>query len=180
MGAVIVTNQLPRDAWEDAVVGYGGPALGSMGAGVVAIGAHMTDSQLLYALAEFGFMINLFNLLPIGSMDGGRIAGAISPYAGVVGVGMGGALAYTGAVANPIFYLVLISGAYETFMRLYDKSRLPPNYYNIPFHKRAAMTAGYFGLIVVLVAAFDSNQRYRKNPEVLRRERELEKTFDMR
>ena len=68
MGAAIVTKQMPRDAWEDAVVGYGGPALGSLGAGAVAVAAHMTDSQLLYALADFGFMINLFNLLPIGSM----------------------------------------------------------------------------------------------------------------
>ena len=180
MGAVIVTKELPRDAWEDAVVAYGGPALGSLGAGVVAIGAHMTDSQLLYALADFGFMINLFNLLPLGSMDGGRITGAISPYAGIAGVGMGGALAYTGAIANPIFYLVLLSGTYETFMRFYDSSRLPPNYYNIPFQKRAAMTVGYFGLIAALAAAMDANKRYRKPPELLMREREIEKTFDMR
>jgi len=67
-GAAVVMNRGPRDAWEDAVVGYGGPALGSLGAGVFAIGAHMTESQLLYALADFGFMINLFNLLPIGMM----------------------------------------------------------------------------------------------------------------
>lgn len=59
MGAAIVMNRMPRDAWEDAVVGYGGPALGSVGAGVCAVGAHMTDSQLLFALADFGFMINL-------------------------------------------------------------------------------------------------------------------------
>ena len=50
MGAVIATKQQPRDAWEDAVIGYGGPALGSLGAGAVAVGAHMTDSQLLYAV----------------------------------------------------------------------------------------------------------------------------------
>ncbi|KAL7562652.1 hypothetical protein ACA910_006344 [Epithemia clementina (nom. ined.)] len=180
MGAVIVTKQLPRDAWEDAVIAYGGPALGSLGAGVVAIGAHMTQSQLLYALADFGFMINLFNLLPLGSLDGGRIAGAISPYAGVVGLGIGGTLAYTGAVANPIFYIVLFSGAYETFMRFYDTSRLPPNYYKISFPKRAGITLGYFGLIVALIAAMDQNRRYRKPPEVLMREREVEKTFDMR
>ena len=61
-------NRMPRDAWEDAVIGYAGPALGSLGAGAVAVGAHMTDSQLLYALADFGFMVNLFNLLPIGMM----------------------------------------------------------------------------------------------------------------
>lgn len=180
MGAVIVTKELPRDAWEDAVIAYGGPALGSLGAGAVAMGAHMTGSQLLYALADFGFMINLFNLLPIGSMDGGRIVGAISPYAGVVGVGIGGSLAYTGTITNPIFYLVLIAGGYETFMRFYDKTRLPPNYYNVSVAKRALMTTGYFGLIVALVAALDNNQRYRKPPEVLMREREVEKTSGRR
>lgn len=36
-------------------------------------------------------MVNLFNLLPIGSLDGGRISGAISPYVGVAGLGLGGA-----------------------------------------------------------------------------------------
>jgi Zn-dependent protease len=113
MGAVIVTKQMPRDAWEDAIIAAGGPVLGSLGAGVVAIGAAATDSQLLYALADFGFMINLFNLMPIGSMDGGRIAGALSPYASVAGVGMGGVLAYHGMVQNPLFYLILLVGGYD-------------------------------------------------------------------
>lgn len=49
MGAVIAMNQQPRDAWEDALVAFGGPVLGSAGAlGVMAVG-HMTDSQLMYA-----------------------------------------------------------------------------------------------------------------------------------
>jgi len=180
MGAVIVSKQLPRDAWEDAVVGYGGPALGSLGAGAVAVAAHATDSQLLYALSDFGFMINLFNLLPIGSMDGGRITGAISPYVGVAGLGLGSYIAYSGVISNPIFYLVLMAGGYETFMRFYDPaSHIPPGYYNVTMAQRATMTVGYFGLIVALVAAMDANNRYRKPPEVLMKEQQ-EKSWDMR
>jgi Zn-dependent protease len=110
MGAVIAMNKRPRDAWEDALVAFGGPVLGSAGAAAVAVGAHVTDSQLLFALADFGFMINLFNMLPIGSMDGGRIAGALSPYAGVAGLGIGGLLAYSGEIHNPLFYLILLAG----------------------------------------------------------------------
>lgn len=68
MGAVIAMRNHPRDAWEDALVAAGGPVAGSIGAGAVALAATMTDSQLLFALADFGFMVNLFNLLPIGSM----------------------------------------------------------------------------------------------------------------
>ena len=54
------------------------------------------DPQLCYALADFGYMINLFNLLPIGSMDGGRIAGSIHPGIGAVGVVGACGLIYTG------------------------------------------------------------------------------------
>jgi len=179
VGAVIAMNKRPRDAWEDALVAFGGPVLGSAGAGAVAIGAHMADSQLLYALADFGFMINLFNLLPIGSLDGGRIGGALSPYAGVAGLGIGGLLAYSGQIHNPIFYLILLMGGYETFMRFYDPlAYTPPHYYNITKTQRAAITAGYFGLIMALIVAMDANSRYRKPPEVLMGE-QREKSWDM-
>jgi Zn-dependent protease len=64
MGAMTFMNRRPRR-----------PVLGSIGAGAVAVGAHMTDAQLLFALADFGFMINLLTMLPLGSMDGGLLAG---------------------------------------------------------------------------------------------------------
>jgi Zn-dependent protease len=181
VGAMVAMNRRPRDAWEDALVAFGGPVMGSAGAAVVAVGAHATDSQLMFALADFGFMINMFNLLPIGSMDGGRITGALSPYAGVAGIGMGGALAYSGAVQNPIFYLILLAGGYETFQRFYNPGLLPPNYYNISGPKRALITGGYFGLLAALMAAMAANKHYQKPPEVLIREREeMEKSWDLR
>jgi Zn-dependent protease len=54
------------------MVAFGGPVAGTVAAGVVGVVGVMTGSQLLIALADFGYMINLFNLLPIGSMDGGE------------------------------------------------------------------------------------------------------------
>lgn len=68
VGATIAMKRMPEDAWEDALVAFGGPALGSVGALACSMGAYAMDSQLLYALADFGYMINLFNLLPIGMM----------------------------------------------------------------------------------------------------------------
>lgn len=180
MGAVIATKELPRDAWEDALIAFGGPVLGSLGAGAVGLAGHATDSQLLIALADFGLMINLFNLLPLGSMDGGRIAGALSPYMSVAGVGMGTGLAYTGAIHNPIFYLILLSGGYQSFQRFYNPGAMPPNYYAISSVQRATLGLGYIGLISGLALAMDLNGRYKKSPEVLQREREFEKTWDMR
>jgi len=75
MGAVISMKDHPKNAWQDAMIAFGGPVMGSAGAAALAVTGSMTDSQLCFALADFGYMVNLFNLLPIGQMDGGRIGG---------------------------------------------------------------------------------------------------------
>ena len=103
MGAAVAMKNAPKDAMQDAVIAFGGPALGTVGAMGVAAAAQMNDSQLLYALADFGYMVNLINMIPLGQLDGGKIAGACSPYAGVAGLGIGGGLLYTGIIGNPIF-----------------------------------------------------------------------------
>ena len=180
MGAMISMNRRPRDAWEDALVAFGGPVLGSVGAGAVALAGHATGSQLLFALADFGFMVNLFNMMPLGSMDGGRIAGALSPWAHVAGLGIGGTLAVTGGIHNPIFYLILLAGGWETYQRFFNPGSIPPNYYRITPMQRAAIGMGYVGLVGGLALAMDVNERFKKPPEVLIREREMEKHWDMR
>lgn len=175
VGASIMMKRAPQDAYEEALIAFGGPVMGSAGALGVAMGASMSDSQLLYALADFGYMINLFNLLPIGMMDGGRICGALSPYAGVFGLGLGGFLAYEGYVTNPIFYLILLAGGYETFMKFYRPEHVPLNYYRITPAQRMAIGGGYFGLVGAIMAAMAWNARSKKSPEQLQRDRQKEK-----
>jgi len=171
MGAAVAMRKRPKDAYEEALVAFGGPVLGSIGALGAAGAAHAMDSPLLFALADFGFMINMFNLIPLGSMDGGRICGAVSPYAGIVGLGLGGTMAYQGMISNPIFYLIFLAGGYETFMRLYDPlGHAPPNYYRITSGQRAAITGGYFGLVGALFAAMAWNRQYMMTPEQLQRQ----------
>ena len=179
MGAVIATKEAPRDAWQDAMIGIAGPALGTAGAFGVAVGAHVTESQLLYALADFGFMINLFNMLPLGSMDGGRIAGALSPWAGVVGLAGGATLISTVGIYNPIFYLIMLSGGWTTFQRFYDPlGHQPPNFYNISTTKKVILGTSYFGLIGTLLTGMAINQVNKKSPEEVKRYQELH--FDER
>ena len=57
------------------MIAFGGPVVGGVTAIALSVAGLALDSQLLFALAQWGYMINLFNLAPIGSMDGGRIAG---------------------------------------------------------------------------------------------------------
>jgi Zn-dependent protease len=170
MGAVIAMKEEPRNAYEEAMIAFGGPVLGSAAAlGAGTVGA-VTDSQLLYALADFGYMVNLFNLLPLGSMDGGRITNAVSPYFGLVGVAGGGAMIYASAVHNPLFYLILLGGTYSTAARIFGWEERAKDYYRISGAKQGGIFLGYIGLATLLLVAMNENNKKRKTPKQLERE----------
>jgi len=86
MGAMIALKEAPRNAWIEAVVGIGGPILGSIGALAVWSAYFFTGNILYLALGYAGFFINLFNLIPIVPLDGGRIVTAISPWFWLLGL----------------------------------------------------------------------------------------------
>lgn len=88
MGALIALKEAPRNAWVEAVVGIGGPILGSLGALAVWALYFVTGNQLFLALGFTGFFLNLFNLIPIVPLDGGRIVAAISPWFWLFGLAL--------------------------------------------------------------------------------------------
>jgi Zn-dependent protease len=59
--------------WQTVRVAIAGPILGGIGSLAFYVYASATDNDLLYALAYFGFFLNLFNLLPFGIFDGGAV-----------------------------------------------------------------------------------------------------------
>lgn len=170
MGAVIAMEKRPKNSYEEAIIAFGGPVLGSAAALTVAAAGAATGNQMLFALADWGLLINLFNLLPIGSMDGGRICGAISPSIGVIGLAGGGAMIYYGAVSNPIFYLIMMAGTYQTFSRFMGWGEESEDYYRISSVDQASLFAAYIALIGGLILAMRENNRSRKTPKQLQYE----------
>src|SRR5207237_8279080 len=79
MGALITLKQMPHNAWREAKLAIAGPLLGSAGALALYLAGVAWDSRQLKALAFLGFFINLFNLLPVVPLDGGRITAALHP-----------------------------------------------------------------------------------------------------
>lgn len=72
LGAVIRLRQHPATAGEDARVGLAGPVWG-LGAALAAYGIYLaTKAPIWAAIAHFGAWVNLFNLLPVWQLDGGR------------------------------------------------------------------------------------------------------------
>ena len=71
-GALIRMKQHPASPREDARVGLAGPLWG-LGAALAAYGIYeLTGAPIWAAISQVGAWINLFNLLPIPPLDGGR------------------------------------------------------------------------------------------------------------
>ena len=73
LGAYVALGDARIGPWRHALISYAGPALGGVGAAALWVVADMRDSDLLRALAYTGFLLNLFNLIPIGFLDGGHL-----------------------------------------------------------------------------------------------------------
>jgi Zn-dependent protease len=65
------------DPWRNALVSLAGPIAGAAAAAVVFAVGKAHHSQLLLALAYTGFLLNLFNLIPIGFLDGGHVLASL-------------------------------------------------------------------------------------------------------
>jgi len=154
LGAFIAMKEMPKNALAEARVGLAGPVLGTLGA-LAALGVYAgTGSPLFLGLAYVGFLINLFNLLPMLPLDGGRAVGAMSPAFWILGIVMMVALLFVTPL-NPIFLLILalvaFSGGKEIWRRW--KMRNTPEgqaYNDIELRYRVMVGLVYFGLIAVL------------------------------
>ena len=150
LGALITMREMPQNAWREARIGIAGPILGSLGALAVYAAGVAYDSRALKAIAFLGFFINLFNLIPVSPLDGGRVAAAIHPAFWFLGV-----LALVGLVIlrpNPILILILIVAANEVWHR-WQMRKLPQvqAYYRVAPQRRLTMGLFYFGLAAALV-----------------------------
>jgi Zn-dependent protease len=149
LGAVIASKSLGKDAAAEARVGLAGPVAGSI-ATLVPLGIWLaTGSEFWRALAYLGFFLNLFNLLPVVPLDGGRAMAALSPAVWIAG--LVGLVALAIFYPSPIIVLILVFGGYESYRR-WKSRNLPQNqaYYAVPTRTRAIVAVVYLGLAAAL------------------------------
>ena len=157
MGAVISARSLGENALAEARVGLAGPILGSLGSVACIVIWHLTGNDIWRALAFTGFFLNLFNLLPVVPLDGGRAMAAMAPWMWLVGFAALIPLAII--FPNPIMFLIVLIGGYETFKRWKLRRSgdvRQRDYYRVrPLH-RALVAAMYLGLIAALVLGMNA------------------------
>jgi len=151
MGAVISAKSLGDDAAAEARVGLAGPVLGSIATLVPLAIWLATGSHFWQALAFIGFFINLFNLIPVLPLDGGRAMAALSPWVWLAG--FAGLVAMAFLFPSPILLIILVLGGMESWRRW--KARNTPEgraYHRIPSRTRLLVAATYVLLLVALAA----------------------------
>jgi Zn-dependent protease len=149
MGAFIALKEAPRNAWVEAEVGIGGPLLGAFGAAVCEAIYFLTGNPLFRALAYSGFFLNLFNLAPVGFLDGGRIVTALSPWLWLVGFAI--MVAFTIYHFNFLVVLILIFSLPRLFFLFRAKTDEEKRYFEVTPAQRWIVAVTYFGLIAFLV-----------------------------
>jgi Zn-dependent protease len=149
LGAFIALKEAPRNAWIEAQVGIGGPILGAVGSAVCEFIYFATGNLMFRALAYTGFLLNLFNLAPVGFLDGGRIVTALSPWLWLVGFAVMLILIFTHF--NVILLFILAFSLPRLFFLFRRKSEAELRYFEVTPAQRWIMAIMYFGLIAFLV-----------------------------
>lgn len=145
VGAAIRMKEEPKDAVTEAKLAMGGPVLGSLGALLCLALYFILKEDFLMALAYSGFVLNLFNLIPLHPLDGGRTVSAISPKLWLIGIPIG--IIALLKFFNPIILIMLVLGVIQVISQFKNPNK---SYYDVKPLTRLAFALAYFGLMLML------------------------------
>jgi Zn-dependent protease len=150
-GAAIFQRQHPTDALKQAQIGIAGPLAGSVAATVAFVMYGSTHSSVLLFWAYIGFLINLFNLIPVGMLDGGWILAVVSKWFQIVGlIALVAAVFWIGF--SPIILIIVLLGLPAVVERF--RNDQSPYYQSVPVPARFAMGTAWLFLTGYLAFAF--------------------------
>ena len=147
VGAWIQLKDLPHDAEMEAYIGIAGPLAGTAAALGCYFLSRTLQSDLLLALSYSGFMINLFNLIPVSPLDGGRITAVISPRIWLLGAPI--LVGFFFLYPSPMFILLALL-AWPQLVQAWKGTGANTPYYTIPLRTRVSYGVAYLGLIAFL------------------------------
>jgi Zn-dependent protease len=150
VGAWIDLKQQPHDVRTEAYVAMAGPLVGTVCAVVVYLWGRWTGSNLLVAIAYAGLFLNLFNLLPVSPLDGGRITAIISPRVWLLGAPV--MLALMIYRPSPVLVMIAVISVPQLIKAWNYDPKAPENlaYYDVPTQVRLEYGCLYLALTAYL------------------------------
>jgi Zn-dependent protease len=131
-----------------AFVGLAGPLLGSTSAFLVYLVALQYQSHWMLAIAYAGFVLNLFNLIPVVPLDGGHVVAVVSPKIWILGIPLLVALYLWRP--NPLLIIVTILALPKAWSALRGKVPAHPESELASTSLKARFAAEYLGLVCFL------------------------------
>jgi Zn-dependent protease len=156
LGAAVGARSMGGNALAEARIGLAGPVIGTLATAALIPIAAAQDSDFLRALAFTGFFLNLFNLVPVVPLDGGRAMAAMAPWMWFAG--FAAMLGFFVLFPNPILILILLLGGMETWRRWKTRKQgLEGNeaYYRVKPAHRLLVGVVYVALIAVCAVGMD-------------------------
>ena len=132
-----------------ALVSLAGPLAGALGAVCCALVWLQTHQGLWISLASFSAFINLMNLIPVWTLDGGQAMVAINR-AGRIGIAIA-ALLFAAFFSQPLILLVAGGAVYRAFEK--TSAELPVNHGVTAYFMILVATLGYLSALAPLGAA---------------------------
>lgn len=148
VGAWIELKEQPMDAETEAFVAIAGPMLGSAAAFICYLVAKETNEGIFLALAYAGFMLNLFNLIPLSPLDGGRVMAAISPKLWFIGLPM--LIGLFIWKPSPMIILIGLFALPQLWNAFTNRALLESQYYQVPNNIKVNYAIQYLALVIFL------------------------------
>ncbi len=156
MGAVILMPTLPKSAKEEAYIAIAGPVLGTVGALAGFILGVALGVKDLITVSQLAFMLNLFNLIPLAPMDGGRISMVISRHLWMLGAPLLAWVVYSSGFSSMTVLVAVLIGwqAFQDVTMRKQLAQVNPQYFQPELPARMTYIAAYLGLGAFLVWAY--------------------------
>jgi len=146
LGAAIFQRSHPTSALKQAQIGIAGPIAGTIGATAAYLLFLSTGWHVFLTAAILGFVINLFNLIPVWQLDGSWILAPVSKWV------------YVGGYALVVLAILWLHSIFLIIIAIFGLSSLVqrfrtadgPYYTSVPVGARWALAAAWLGLVVYL------------------------------
>jgi Zn-dependent protease len=151
LGAFTKIAAHPVSPVADASIALAGPLVGTLGALVCYAIGETTGAQIWTAAAYTGFFLNLFNLAPLGPLDGARVAAAVSPRLWVFGLVALIVAAIAFHFFSPLMLILIVFSIPQAVAAW--QGRHDANFDALNDSQRVTIALAYFGLAGFLFAA---------------------------
>jgi Zn-dependent protease len=146
LGAAIFQRSHPTTALKQAQIGIAGPIAGTIGATVAFFLFLSTGHQVFLLAAVLGFVLNLFNLIPVWQLDGSWILAPVSKWVYVAGYGL---VVLAVLWLHSVFLIIIAVFGLSSLVQRFREAQ-NPYYTSVPARARWALAAAWLGLVVYL------------------------------